>query len=1043
MELRNIKDQSPLVQAIFSRNTEEVTFLLENEDVNSLDQEQSTPLHVAAYLGDVHTMDLLITSGANVNAKDQGLLTPLHRAAASQNEKAVELLLKHKAEVNTQDKYWHTPLHMAAAKWATGCAKALIPHVRSVDVADRTGRTPLHHAAHSGHEEMVNLLQSKGANISAKDKKERQAIHWASYLGHVEVVKLLVFHSADVMCKDKRGYTPLHAAAASGQLDVIKHLLRHAVEIDEPNMFGNTALHMACHTGQDAVATELVNCGANINQPNHHGSTPLHLSAASSSGVLCLELLINNGADVNVQNKEGKSPLHMAAMHGRFTGSQILIQNGGEIECADMFGNTSLHVAARYGQELLISTLLTNGADKTRQGIHGMLPLHLASLYGFPDCCRKLLSNGQFYIMPSQAVSTGDDINSLDDNGRTCVHAAASGGNVDCLNLLLNSAVADLDVKDHLGRSPLHYAAANGNSQCTISLVRAGAEVNELDLTGCSPLHYAAASHTFCGGETNSEPDHCEGKEQEASLCLDFLLDNGANPTLKNSKGYSAVHYAAAYGNKQHLELLLEISFNCLEEVESNIPVSPLHLAAYYGHCEALRLLCETLVSLDVRDVEGRTALHLAARRGFAPCVEVLLKHQASYALKEHKRKRTALHAAAAEGQMDCLLLLVNGEQSADVIDSPDTQGQTALMLAALGRHTDCVHILLEKGAKADAADKKGFTALHRAAVLGSEDCVSALLEHGASALCRDSQGRTPLHLVASRGHTELLRTLLKAAKKADPLDSILDYRGYTPTHWAAHHGREGCLHILLENKLFSNQEGNLFTALHCALVNGHDVAAGLLVKTVGPQIVNVSDAKGRMPLHAAAYSGNVAGLQLVLAQGAAVDAVDHCGCSAVMVAADCGQTMAVEFLLHKAKPDLTLVDVNNNTALHLACSKGHEMCALLILGEISDSSLINATNSALQMPLHIAARKGLATVVQVLLSRGAAVMAVDEEGHTPALACAPNKNVADCLALILSTMKPFPPREAGAGTASHFNPILKNCGIVTTCGSSGNLCHA
>lgn len=36
-------------------------------------------------------------------------------------------------------------------------------------------------------------------------------------------------------------------------------------------------------------------------------------------------------------------------------------------------------------------------------------------------------------------------------------------------------------------------------------------------------------------------------------------------------------------------------------------------------------------------------------------------------------------------------------------------------MLAALGCHTDCVHILLEKGAKADAGDKKGFTALHRA----------------------------------------------------------------------------------------------------------------------------------------------------------------------------------------------------------------------------------------------------------------------------------------------------------------------------------------
>uniref|UniRef100_A0A3B4WTX7 Ankyrin repeat domain 52 n=1 Tax=Seriola lalandi dorsalis TaxID=1841481 RepID=A0A3B4WTX7_SERLL len=1022
--------QSPLVQAIFSRNTEEVTFLLnQEEDVNSLDQEQSTPLHAAAYLGDVHIMDLLITSDANVNTKDQGLLTPLHRAAASRNERAVELLLKHKAEVNTRDKFWHTPLHMAAANWATGCAQALIPHVCSLDVTDRSGRTPLHHATHSGHGEMVNLLLSKGANVSAKDKKERQAIHWAAHLGHVEVMKLLVSHSADVTCKDKRGYTPLHAAAASGQLDVVQYLLGLGMETDEPNIFGNTALHMACHTGQDTVATELVNGGANINQPNYQGNTPLHLAAASSSGVLCLELLINNGADVNMQNKEGKSPLHIAAMHGRFTGSQILIQNGGEIDCVDMYGNTPLHIAARYGQELLISTLLTNGADKARQGIHGMLPLHLAALYGFPDCCRKLLSNGQFYnIMPAQMSSVGFDINILDDQGRTCLHAAASGGNVDCLNLILNSG-AELGIKDNLGRSPLHYAAANGNSHCTISLVRAGAEVNELDLMGCSPLHYTAASHTFCGGNTNSDPHYSVEKEQEASLCLDYLLDNGANPTLKNSKGYSAVHYAAAYGNKQHLELLLEISFNCLEEVESNIPVSPLHLAAYYGHCEALRLLCETLVSLDVRDIEGRTALHLAAQRGFAPCVEVLLKHQASYTLKEHKRKWTALHAAAAEGQMDCLLLLVNREQSADIVDSPDTQGQTALMLTALGRHTDCVHILLEKGANPDAADKKGFTALHR--MFFSSPIISY------------SQGRTPLHLAASCGHTELLSNLLKAAMKVDPLDSMLDHRGYTPTHWAAYHGHEGCLHILLENKLFSNQEGNHFTPLHCALVNGHEVAAERLVKTVGPQIVNVCDAKGRTPLHAAAYSGNVAGLQLVLAQGAEVNAVDHCDCSALMVAADCGQTMAVEFLLHKAKPELTLVDVNNNTALHLACSKGHEMCALLILGEISDSSLINATNSALQMPLHIAAKKGLATVVQVLLSRGAAVMAVDEEGRTPALACAPNKNVADCLALILSTMKPFPPREPSGGTNSHFNPILKNCGIAATCGSSGNLCHA
>lgn len=41
----------------------------------------------------------------------------------------------------------------------------------------------------------------------------------------------------------------------------------------------------------------------------------------------------------------------------------------------------------------------------------------------------------------------------------------------------------------------------------------------------------------------------------------------------------------------------------------------------------------------------------------------------------------------------------------------------------------------------------------------------------------------------------------------------------------------------------------------------------------------------------------------------------------------------------------------------------------------------VNLCSSSTCRPLHIAARNGLATVVQVLLSRGAAVMAVDEEG--------------------------------------------------------------
>lgn len=50
--------------------------------------------------------------------------------------------------------------------------------------------------------------------------------------------------------------------------------------------------------------------------------------------------------------------------------------------------------------------------------------------------------------------------------------------------------------------------------------------------------------------------------------CLEHLLDNGADPSMVNSKGYSAVHYAAYHGNKQNLELVSVVT-------SSSVYISP------------------------------------------------------------------------------------------------------------------------------------------------------------------------------------------------------------------------------------------------------------------------------------------------------------------------------------------------------------------------------------------------------------------------------------------------------------------------------------
>lgn len=88
--------------------------------------------------------------------------------------------------------------------------------------------------------------------------------------------------------------------------------------------------------------------------------------------------------------------------------------------------------------------------------------------------------------------------------------------------------------------------------------------------------------------------------------------------------------------------------------------------------------------------------------------------------------------------------------------------------------------------------------------------------------------------------------------------------------------------------------------------------------------------------------------------------------------------------LLSGAASNLSLRDEDGNTALHLACSTGREDCVMSILDKLSDAALINATNAALQTPLHLAARSGLKKAVQELLRRGASVQTVDENAPGP-----------------------------------------------------------
>ena len=138
--------------------------------------------------------------------------------------------------------------------------------------------------------------------------------------------------------------------------------------------------------------------------------------------------------------------------------------------------------------------------------------------------------------------------------------------------------------------------------------------------------------------------------------CLEYLLRNDANPGIRDKQGYNAVHYSAAYGHRLCLELiasetpldvLMETSgTDMLNDSDNRAPISPLHLAAYHGHHQALEVLVQSLLDLDVRNNNGRTPLDLAAFKGHVECVDVLINQGASILVKDYVVKRTPIHAA-------------------------------------------------------------------------------------------------------------------------------------------------------------------------------------------------------------------------------------------------------------------------------------------------------------------------------------------------------------------------------------------------------------
>ncbi|XP_053859799.1 ankycorbin isoform X4 [Vidua macroura] len=147
-----------------------------------------------------------------------------------------------------------------------------------------------------------------------------------------------------------------------------------------------------------------------------------------------------------------------------------------------------------------------------------------------------------------------------------------------------------------------------------------------------------------------------------------------------------------------------------------------------------------------------------AVENGDPEKVASLLGKKGASATKQDSEGKTAFHLAATKGHAECLRIMVT--HGADVT-AQDGAGHSALHLAAKNSHPDCVKRLIQSKCPADSTDNSGKTALHYAAACGCLQAVQLLCEHKCPINIKDLDGSIPLLLAVQNGHTEVCKYLL------------------------------------------------------------------------------------------------------------------------------------------------------------------------------------------------------------------------------------------------------------------------------------------
>ena len=427
------------------------------------------------------------------------------------------------------------------------------------------------------------------------------------------------------------------------------------------------------------------------------------------------------------------------------------------------------------------------------------------------------------------------------------------------------------------------------------------------------------------------------------------------------------------------------------------------------GNRDMVRTLVGQRVDVNVREVDGTTALHWAVRADDADMATSLMRAGAA-ANVANRYGVTPLLLAATNGNATLIDALVKA--GADP-NAALPEGQTVLMAASRTGKAAAVTALLARGADANAHEGRlGETALMWAAAENHADAIAVLIEHGADVNARSNPASFPRFSFGD-GIVALMMTLPRGH--------------WTPLMYAARQGAlEATRALAIGNADLNLTDPEGTTALMLAIDNAHyDVAAQLVERGADP---GVADVTGMTALYAAVNMHTLGDLpgrpaprptgalnpvdvaRILLTHGADPNARlttpilqrHHSGgdgalgegATPLLRAAKTSDVSMMRLLLDSGA-DPALTTRNQTTAVMFAAgpsggglggsfpvSDADKIAAMTLA--LDRGVDVNAVDGTGQTALHIAAGQASARIVAALVQSGANLAIKDKQGRTP-----------------------------------------------------------